>query len=315
MTEIAEKNANRALLLLRLIDDDARTSVLAALPEKLRQELKNRIRATTMERLPSPRLVERLLTEFQQLFQCVRSVSQPRLKLVGGVQTETEDDVYPLSGNVRLDLENMNRLQLAAALNEEHPRTVALIMANLSTERVASLIQELAPAQRMAVAKEIVRTPRTLGIVFEKVAASALKRAATFPVEKQEEFNVILRMANIFREIDKSERRNLIESIREDNEEIAMEVQKAMYRFEDLLELDDRGVQAVLAQTDSTTLQNALFEATDEMIDKIMSNLSRRAAATLREELTYQRSVPEIQRKLAREAVALAIGTIEEESA
>lgn len=125
----------------------------------------------------------------------------------------------------------------------------------------------------------------------------------------------MLHIAEAFREIEKPDRRDLIESIREENPDIAAELQKAMYRFEDLIDLDDRSVQAILAQIDSATLQDALFEADEEIIEKIMANLSRRAAATLREELAYQRAVPPAQSKLAREAVASVIGEIDEEAA
>lgn len=317
MAMTAEQNERRALTLLRLIDDDARAAVLESLPEGIKGELKNRIRFSTREKLPSSKSLGRLLEEFQSLFECVQSMSGPRLKLHQPEDDDEleENEMYELTGKVKKDLERMNLYQLAGALAEEHPRTAALILSSLSTNRVALLMQELPTTQRLAVAKEMARNPQAPAVVFEKIASSTIQRATTHSPREQKEVNAVLRMADVFREINKSDRSELIESIREDSPQIALELQKAMYRFDDLLELEDRTVQAVLAQVDSSTLQEALFEADEAIIEKIMSNLSRRAAATLRDELAYQRSVPGAQLKLARESIAQVIGEVDEEAA
>lgn len=225
-----------------------------------------------------------------------------------------DSNTYELTGDTLKDLEEMNLFQLSGALDDEHPRTVAVLLQNLSAQRTAALIEQLSSQQRQAVAKQMASNPQMPEIIFERIAAATVAKAATLPAEKREVVNPILRMADVFREIDKSERRELIDSIREDDADTATELQRFLYRFDDLIDLDDRQVQQVLAHVDSTTLQDALFEAEPDIVDKIMKNLSRRAAATLREELAYQRPLPLDQQKTARESIARAIGEVDEES-
>lgn len=311
-----DKNERRALTLLRLVDDDARAVILDSLPADLRTELRNRIRVTNATRLPASKSLERLLEEFEAIYDCVQSLRGPKLKLHQPLDIEEEESIpYELTGKTVVDLERMNSNQLAAALGEENPRNVALILSRLSPIRVAELMQSLRPELRRLVAKELARNPQAPDFVFEKIASCTVERATQLPTRRNEQPDPVLHIAEAFREIEKPDRRDLIESIREENPDIAAELQKAMYRFEDLIDLDDRSVQAILAQIDSATLQDALFEADEEIIEKIMSNLSRRAAATLREELAYQRAVSPAQSKLAREAVASVIGEIDEEAA
>lgn len=315
MAAVASQNERRALTLLRLINDDARASVLGALPERLRNELKSRIRENTFtETLPSARSVARLLEDFQMLFDSVVSITPSQLKLHHDDYEEEEElQPYQLSGNLNRDLERMNLNQLVAALNDEQPRTVAILLSRLSTKRVAAILPQLSKTQRSVVAREMTRQTHAPEIVFEKIASSTVQRAATLsPVHSQEE-NQILRMANVFREIDKSERADLLESIRSEDPSVAGTLQRALYRFEDLLELDDRTVQSVLSLVDSTTLQTALYQVSPEIIEKIMRNLSRRAAATLKEELAYQRNVPANVLNEARGAIAAAIGEVDAE--
>ncbi|WP_417847433.1 FliG C-terminal domain-containing protein [Thalassoglobus sp.] len=309
-------NERRVLTLLRLLNDDARTSVFASLPDEIRTELQNRIR-TEAGRFPSQKRIEELIDEFQRLFRLAEKIRGPQLKMhtPDEEDSEVEEEIYLLSGKSNRDLEKMNLFQLAAVLDEESPRTVALLLQNLSSPRVADLLKQISPQQRQAVVLELARNPQAPEIVFEKIAATTIQRATSYPKQKKELVDPILRMADVFREIDKNDRRELIDSLREQNEEVAMELQKAMYRFEDIIDLQDRQVQEVLAQIDSNTLQEALFEADSALVEKIMSNLSRRAASTLREELAYQRPLSPMQQKAARDKVAQAIGAVDEESA
>ncbi len=316
MPAVAAGNERRVLTLLRLLNDDARSSVVASLPDEMRSELQNRIR-TEAPRFPSQKRLEELVDEFQRLFHLAEKIRGPHLKVhhPDDEILEEEQEIYSPSGKTMIDLEKMNLFQLAAVLDEERPRTVALLLQNLSSARVADLLKQLSPQQRQAVVLELSRNPQAPEIVFEKIAETTIQRATEYPAQKKESIDPILRMADVFREIDKPDRRELIDTIRGENEEVASELQKAMYRFDDILELEDRQVQEVLSQVDSSTLQDALFEAEAEIIEKIMNNLSRRAASTLREELAYQRPLPHAQIKTAREKIAQAIGAADEEAA
>ena len=310
---MSDRNEQRALTLLGLIDADARESVLAALPNELRGELSNRIRQGGL-RTVSARGVQQLIAEFEELIQLAIKVGGPRLKVHDpDDELATDEPTYQLSGDTNRDLERMNVDQLAGALDDEHPRTAALLLNSLSTFRAAAVLKQLSPTQRKAVARELASNPQAPPVILQKIASTTVLRASQMPAKKQPKIDPIIRMADVFREIDKSDRREMLDSIRESNSEVALELNRVMYRFEDVLDLDDRQVQEVLSKVDSTTLQHALFEASDEIIDKVMNNLSKRATATLREELAYQRPIPPSQQTTARENIGRAIGAIEEE--
>lgn len=311
MLAVAQENERRALMLLHLVDPETRETILAALPADLRTGLRERVQKLARPR-SSTRKVEQLIGEFARLFQFAEKIRGPRPRRFSpeAGQMEQADD-WELTGNPTVDLEQMNLDQLAAALEEEHPRTTAILLQSLSTDRVSRLIQRLSPSQQHAVVRELARRPQSPEIVFERMARATIQRAATQPKVKPKEVDPILRIADVFRQIDKVHRRELIETIREDNADVASELQQALYRFDDLLDLEDRQVQEILAKIDSGTLQDALFEAEPSIVEKIMKNLSRRAEATLREELTYQKPVSPTVQKAARAVIANVIGTVD----
>ena len=314
----SKESEQRVLTLFRLMDDESRQAILSSLPDELKTKLQQRIR-NEKNRLPSAGKLSQLVDEFHRLFHFAEKIRGPRLKIhqhqnENGTMESDDLDTYQITGNALRDLEEMNLYQLAGALDDEHPRTVAVVLRKLSTQRTAALLEELSPEQRQAVAKQMATNPQMPDIIFERIANSTVTLAATLPAEKREVENPVLRMADVFREIDKSDRKDLLDSIREQDADTATELQRFLYRFDDLIDLDDRQVQQVLAHVDSTTLQDALFEADQEIVDKIMNNLSRRAAATLREELAYQRPLAPEQQKMARESIARAIGEVDEES-
>src|SRR5690606_5155705 len=117
---------------------------------------------------PSARQQKQILDEFESLFTYAVRFAGPKLRVFEG--SDEEDDhqfeepqvrQYKLTGNTQVDLEKMNVYQISAALEEEAPRTVALLLRNLSPARVASVLSELSISHRSAVVREMASVDKT----------------------------------------------------------------------------------------------------------------------------------------------------------
>lgn len=303
-------HSERVMTLLRLMNDETRQSVLDALPMDVRQKLQTRI-MTFSGQLPGRRTLLQLVEEFEQLFRLAQTLDagkSARLKL--SAESDEVPLVDELTGNIEADLKNINIYQLARALEEESVRAGAVLLSRVGPARSAQLLQLLPASVRKALVREMALCSAVSDHLFERVAQATLQRAIELPPVKPVRLDPVVRLADVIREVEQEQRSELLDWVRSADQDLADELQRALYRFDDLIDLDDRQVQEVLSQVDSQTLQDALFEADEAILNKILNNLSRRAAATLKEELSYQRSVPKAQLTAAREAVARTIGEV-----
>lgn len=326
----------RALTLLRMLQYDVREAVLQSLPANLQSRLREKIGEQTAS-FPSAKQQLRILNEFEELFTFAVQLAGPKLKLYRDHSSLSHDDeIVELTGDPLVDLEQMNPHQLSAALEEEQPRTVALLLRILTPGRTAQLLAELSPETRTAVVREMssvvnqfrddtknetgkahtIRLHPTVvpAEVLHKIAGTTVERARQMPAMKRDIVDPVIRLADVLREAEKPLRREYLNAIESEDPDQATALQRHLYRFEDLLDLTDRQVQTVLTKVDSETLQNALQGADEEIIEKILKNLSRRAAANLREELSYQRELSDDEAAMARGSVAAAIADADGES-
>lgn len=312
-------NEDRVLTLLHLLGPATSDQVLERLDAAVGAQLKNRLRNFAPE-LPSARRQEQILDEFERFFRFTQGSTRPDLKLHrggGANEEESEKPVaeeYRATGDPLVDLEKMNRHQVAAALAEEQPRTVALLLRVLSPRRVADLLGQLPDAHREAVMREMSRNPQAPEIILRKIATATVERAQVFPAEPKPTFDPVRRMIDVLRETDKPQRRKMLASLEEQNPEQAALINQSLYQFDDLKLLEDGQVQKVLARVDSGTLAKALFGADETIVEKIMNNLSKRARTSLQEEIGFQRNVPAVQLKASRELVVRAIAEAESEA-
>ncbi|MCA9049088.1 MAG: hypothetical protein KDA89_10200, partial [Planctomycetaceae bacterium] len=103
-------------------------------------------------------------------------------------------------------------------------------------------------------------------------------------------------------------------TIEEEDADLSAALMKKLYRFEDIRNLESHLVQQVLGEIDGTTLTTAMFGAERELVDAILSNLSRRARQTIEEELQFMSRVPESKVTAARDTVAELIGKLDQEN-
>ena len=179
--------------------------------------------------------------------------------------------------------------QLVTFLRNESPQTVALVIANLHTTLASQVLSNLPGSEQAEIAIRIARMGETSPEVVKQVEGVMKKKLDS--VVQQEYVRAaggIKSLAEILNRTDRSTERNVLDSLTEADEELAAEVRRLLFVFEDIVKLDDRSIQLVLREADQKDLALALRGVNDDVKERILSNMSERGATMLVEEMAYQ---------------------------
>lgn len=193
--------------------------------------------------------------------------------------------------------------QLLNFIQNEHPQTIALIMAYLQPEQAAAIISALAPDRQVDVAKRIALMDRTSPDIIKDVERILERKLSSMVTQDFTAAGGVDSIVEVLNRVDRTTERTIIENLEVQNPELAEEIKKRMFVFEDIVLLDDRSLQLVLREIDSKDLSLALKASSNEVAEKIYKNMSKRAGEMLREEIQYMgpvriRDVEEAQQKV-----------------
>ena len=193
--------------------------------------------------------------------------------------------------------------QLMTFLQNEHPQTIALVMAYLEPDQAAIVMSGLAPESQADVAKRIAMMDRTSPDIIREVERVLEKKLSAMLNQDFTTAGGIPAVVEVLNRVDRTTEKAIIETLEMDNPELAEEIKKLMFVFEDIVLLDDRSLQMVLREVDTKDLSLAMKATPQEVAEKIYKNMSKRAADMLREELEYMgpvkiRDVEEAQQKV-----------------
>lgn len=188
-------------------------------------------------------------------------------------------------------------------IQQEHPQTIALILAYLEPQKASVILGSLPHDIQSDVAKRIATMDRTDPNVLREVERVLEKKLSTLSSEDYTAAGGVENIVEILNMVDRSTEKTIIESLEEEDPELAEEIKKRMFVFEDIVLLDDRAIQKVLREVDTAELAKALRGVEAEVQDKIYRNMSKRAAALLKEEMEYMgpvrlKDVEETQQKI-----------------
>jgi flagellar motor switch protein FliG len=203
--------------------------------------------------------------------------------------------------------------QVLSFLQDEHPQTIALVLAHLTATQASQILSGLAPELQADVAHRIAVMDRTSPDIIRQVETT-LERKLSSVLAPSDLSSVggLQPLVDIINRADRATERLILEGLAGRNPELAEEIRSKMFMFEDIVSLDDRSIQLVLRQVETNDLATALKGVRDDVRMKIMKNLSERAAENLADEIELLgpvrlRSVEESQAK-----VVQAIRTLEE---
>jgi flagellar motor switch protein FliG len=178
--------------------------------------------------------------------------------------------------------------QLVTFLRNESPQTVALVVANLHTTLASQVLANLPGAEQADIAIRIARMGETSPDVVKQVESVMKKKLDSVVQQEYSSAGGIKSLAEILNRTDRSTERNVLDSLTEADEELAAEVRRLLFVFEDIVKLDDRSIQLVLREADQKDLALALRGVNDDVKERILSNMSERGAQMLVEEMAYQ---------------------------
>ncbi len=193
--------------------------------------------------------------------------------------------------------------QLLNFIQNEHPQTIALIMAYLQSDQAASIISALPPDRQVDVARRIATMDRTSPDVIKDVERILERKLSALVTQDFTTAGGVDSIVEVLNKVDRTTERTIIENLEIQNPELAEEIKKRMFVFEDIVGIDDRSLQLVLREIESKDLGLALKASSTEVAEKIYKNMSKRASDMLREEIEFMgpvriRDVEEAQQKI-----------------
>ncbi len=209
-------------------------------------------------------------------------------------------------------LKRADASQIVTFIQDEHPQTISLILAHLPSQTSAIVLSALNPEIQADVITRIAtmeRTPpevvREVERVLERKMAAVFTQGFTFAGGVKE-------VAEILNNIDRNAEKSIMSDLEERDPELADEIARLMFTFDDLIFVDDAGIQKALREIDSKDLALALKGSSDEVAEKIFRNMSERASSMIQEELEFMGPVRLKNVEEAQQKIVAAIRVLEE---
>lgn len=177
--------------------------------------------------------------------------------------------------------------QLLNVINYEHPQTIALILCYLQTDKAAQIISELPDEIQSEVAYRIATMNTTSPAVIKEIEKVLDDKLSSIVKTETTVLGGIDTLVGILNQVDRTTEKNITESLEAEDTELAEKIKSSMFVFEDIITLDDVAIQRILREVETKELALALKGSSDEVAEVIYRNQSKRAAASLKEDIEY----------------------------
>ena len=177
--------------------------------------------------------------------------------------------------------------QLLNVINYEHPQTIALILCYLQTDKAAQIISELPDEIQSEVAYRIATMNTTSPAVIKEIEKVLDDKLSSIVKTETTVLGGIDTLVGILNQVDRTTEKNITESLEAEDSELAEKIKSSMFVFEDIITLDDVAIQRILREVETKELALALKGSSDEVAEVIYRNQSKRAAASLKEDIQY----------------------------
>ncbi len=300
----------KAAILLIALGPEKSATIFKHLKEDEIEELTLEIANT---RSVSPQTKEAVLEEFYQVCLAQQYIAEGGIgyakelldKALGEEQAKVVITKLTASLQVR-PFEFVRKTDPSQVLNfiqDEHPQTIAMILSYLSPNQAAMILGSLAPEKQADVAKRIAMMDRTSPDVIKEVESVLERKLASLANQDYTIVGGVDAIVNILNTVDRGTEKHIMESLEIEEPELADEIRKKMFVFEDILLLDDRAIQRVLRDVDNNDLEIALKGSNEEVKNVVLKNLSKRLAAMIEEDIEFMgpvrmKDVEEAQQKI-----------------
>lgn len=300
----------KAAVLLITLGPEKSASIFKHLKEEEIEELTLEIANT---RSISPQEKEDVLNEFYQVCLAQQYIAEGGIgyakelleKALG--EQKAQDVITKLTASLQVrPFEFIRKTDPSQVLNfiqDEHPQTIAMILSYLSPAQSAVILGALTPEKQADVAKRIAMMDRTSPDVIKEVERVLERKLASLLNQDYTIVGGVDAIVDILNTVDRGTEKHIMESLEIEQPELADEIRKKMFVFEDILLLDDRAIQRVLRDVDNNDLGIALKGANEEVQNVIFKNLSKRLSAMIKEDMEFMgpvrmKDVEEAQQKI-----------------
>ncbi|MBI5584040.1 MAG: flagellar motor switch protein FliG [Deltaproteobacteria bacterium] len=215
---------------------------------------------------------------------------------------------------------------IANFVRNEHPQTIAIILSHLESGQAAGILSELSIHLQTEVVYRMAELENVSPEIVEEIDQVLQEEVAAVKSFKGQSVGGIRPVAEILNQMDSAVEGNILKGIEEYRQGLADEIRQLMFVFEDLVEVDDRGIMAILKEVNNEELLLALKTSSDELKEKIFKNMSERAAQMMKEDLevmgpvrlrdveTAQQSIIKVAKKLEGEGKIVLAGKGKDEA-
>ena len=300
----------KAAILLIALGPDKSANVFKHLKEDEIEQLTLEIANT---RSVSPAIKDSILDEFYEVCLAQQYIAEGGItyakdlleKALGAERAK--DVIGKLTASLQVRpfefVRKTDASQLLNFIQDEHPQTIALILSYLSPGQASAIISALAPEKQTDVAKRIAQMDRTSPDGIKEVEKILEQKLSSLVNQDYTIVGGVDSIVDILNTVDRGTEKHIMESLEIEDPELADEIRKKMFVFEDILSLDDRSVQRVLREVDNNELAVALKGSNEEVQNLIFNNLSKRLATMIKEDMDFMgpvrlKDVEEAQQKI-----------------
>ena len=284
----------KAAILLLTVNHDAAGALLKELSTDMVEEVTRQL--ASLGEVPAS-LAEQVVEEFYSLRMGSEYVKEGGLdyakmllkdsldskladKVVQQIQTQVQKT--PFSFLQKAESEN-----LLTFIQDEHPQTIALIISHLAHHKAAEILVGLPQQKQIEVVRRVANMEQTNPDVIKEVEAGLESRLSNLLMQSVEKVGGVETVAEVLNLCDRATEKSIMEGIESEDPDLVESIRRLMFVFEDVLKVNDRGIQSVLKEVDNEELCVALRTASDELKEKIFSNMSARAADLVKEDMEY----------------------------
>jgi flagellar motor switch protein FliG len=287
----------------------------------------------------SPKMVDSIFSEFNEM---ATSQNQPitlgqegssqfiKSVLTRGMdqtkaQTLLEEIKEEEKWNLFQKVRKLDHKTLANFIRNEHPQTIAIILAHLDPMQTGAVLQDLPGPLQGDVMVRIAELENVPAGILEEVDQALQEGMALVQDGEGKKMGGVRTVAEILNNVDNATEGVILKGIEEHKQGLADEIRKLMFTFEDLNQVDDRGIMAILKEVQNEVLQLALKTASEALKEKVFKNMSERAAQMMKEDLEVmgpvrlkdvevaQQTIIKIAKKLENEGKIVLAGKGKEE--
>ncbi|MCP4250803.1 MAG: flagellar motor switch protein FliG [bacterium] len=288
------KGGAKAAVLLLAMKSEAAADVLKLLPQELVEEVTREIASLD---LVDQQTRGRVIEEFYHLAMArqhaetggvayARSLLEQALPAdqASRIIEQIASQVYkqPFSFLAKTEGED-----LLAFIQEEHPQTIALILSYLSSSKSSEILTNLPHAKQLEVVTRIANMEQTNPEVIKEVEHGLELRLSGVVSQTFEKVGGVESVAEMLILADRATEKGILEALESEDPDLVEQIRRLMFVFEDIMLVNDKGIQSVLKEVDNDELSLALKTASEDLKEKIFKNMSERASQLIKEDMEY----------------------------